>query len=102
MNKFYIQINENEKGLYDFLIEYVNERTMEESKILGARKDIDSLDECYKMVLDFPTSEVSELTLIVFNRYKEDKAPTLSESRFAARMSNLIDSNKQIREFIMN
>lgn len=102
MNKFFIQINENEKGLYDFIIEYINEITMDETEILGMRMNIEDLDECFKMIEQFPTSEASELTLVMFNRYKEGKKPTLSESMFASRMGKLIDSNDKVVEFIMN
>lgn len=100
MNKFFILIDENNDKTYDFTIEYFNELTMNESKIIGIKKNVSDLDECYDMIIDFPITKVNELTSVVLNRYNDEKT-TIAESRFSIKMNKLIDQNK-LQEFIMN
>ncbi len=102
MIKYFIQINQNEKGLYDFIIESINEAYMEEKTILGIKNDIEDLDDCYKMIKDFPLSSISELSLIQLNRYNKKLRPTVFELSFNESINRLIESNKRIRAYEFN
>lgn len=68
MNKYYIQVNENRYGTYDFIIELFNADYMEEKARLGKRENIDTLGECLTMIETLPLSETSELVEVTFNR----------------------------------
>ena len=50
MCKYFIEVVENENGLYDFYIDFINEESMDEIYRIGTRLNIEDLGEIFKMV----------------------------------------------------
>ena len=101
MNKYYIQINENRNGLYDFIIELLNEEHMSEKATLGVRENIDTLSECATMIETFPLSSTSELSEIVFNRRNKYIKLNKLEQLFIDDINDIIQ-RRNLGEFIIN
>lgn len=93
MNKFFIQINENEKRFYDFIIEIINEEFMEKKEILGMRTDIEDLYECFNMLKEFPMLSSNKLEEIQFSRYNNKLRPSSYELEFNNSVLELLKSN---------
>jgi hypothetical protein len=101
MNKFFIQVNENKEGLYDFVIELINENHMTERAVIGTRENIDSLNECINMIKDFPLSPSSVLVEVSFNRRNKYLKLNKLEQLFVENLNDILDE-KHIEEFIIN
>jgi signal-transduction protein with cAMP-binding, CBS, and nucleotidyltransferase domain len=100
MNKYFIKINETKEGMYEFLIEFINEN-MEEREVLGAKNNIEDLFECYEMIKDFPI--LSQLEQIQLNRYNNKLRLNVFELTFnEAIIKTLKSNNKPIEIYEFN
>ena len=98
MNKFFIQVNENKEGLYDFIIELINENHMTEKAVIGTRENIDSLNECINMIKDFPLSPSSVLVEVSFNRRNKYLKLNKLEQLFVENLKR----KYKVREYMVN
>ena len=98
MNKYYIQVNENRYGAYDFIIDLFNENYMDEKARLGNRENIDTLGECLTMIETFPLSETSQLVEVIFNRRNKMVRLSKLEQLFVDGVNEL----NKVQNFIIN
>ena len=100
MCKYFIEVVENENGLYDFYIDFINEESMTDIYRIGTRLNIEDLGEIFKMVEEFPlASPTSELTSVTLHRRNPNVKPNMLEILFTISMNDLVKKNSKIKEF---
>ena len=99
MCKYFIEVVENENGLYDFYIDFINEESMDEIFRIGSRLNVENLGEVFKMVEEFPLSPSSELMSVTLHRRNPNIKPNMLEILFTISMNDLVEKNSKIKEF---